>query len=90
MSIVTLNELCPRCAWTDNHGTSADGTFFKCTYAGSTSARWVQSAPIIDSNAEAGSGCDPAARGIAVSTGGFDTLCVSDGSERGGYWSPGP
>ncbi|MDI9897983.1 DUF4190 domain-containing protein [Rhodococcus sp. IEGM 1381] len=75
---------------TDNHDTSADGTFLKCTYAGSTSARWVQSAPIIDGNAEAGSACDPTVRGIAVSPDGFDMFCVSDGAEGGGYWSPGP
>ncbi|OZE88842.1 hypothetical protein CH298_16590 [Rhodococcoides fascians] len=74
----------------DNHGTSADGTFLKCTYAGSTRAHWVQSAPIIDGNAEAGSECDPAARGIALSPDGFDMFCVSDGANGGGYWSPGP
>jgi len=75
---------------TDNHETSADGTFLKCTYAGSTSARWVQSAPIIDSNAEAGSVCDPTVSGIAVSPDGVDLFCVSDGANGGGYWSPGP
>lgn len=75
---------------TDNHDTSADGTFLKCTYAGSTSARWVQSAPIIDNNAKAGSACDPIVRGIAVSPEGFDMFCVSDGANGGGYWSPGP
>lgn len=74
----------------DNHGTSADGTFLKCTYAGSTRAHWVQSAPIIGGNAEPGSECDPAARGIAVSPDGFDMFCVSDGANGGGYWSPGP
>lgn len=74
----------------DNHATSSDGMFMKCTYAGSTRAHWVRSAPIIDSYAENGSACDPSVTGLAVSSDGLDMVCVSNGDGSGGYWSPGP
>lgn len=74
----------------DNHATSSDGTFMKCTYAGSTRAHWVRSVPIIDSYAEKGAKCDPSVTGLAVSPDGLDMMCISDGIDEGGYWSPGP
>lgn len=74
----------------DNHATSADGTFLKCAYAGRTTARWVQSAPII-AYADQGTACDPSTRGIAVSPEGVDMVCVSNSVDgQGGYWTPGP
>jgi hypothetical protein len=73
----------------DNHATSADGTFLKCAYAGRSTARWVQSAPII-AYADRGDSCDPSARGIAVSPEGLDMVCVSNSAGQGGYWVPGP
>jgi hypothetical protein len=73
----------------DNHATSSDGTFLKCAYAGRSTARWVRSAPII-AYADQGASCDPSARGIAVSSGGVDMVCVSNGGGEGGYWVPGP
>jgi hypothetical protein len=73
----------------DNHATSADGTFLKCTYAGSTRPHWVRSVPIIGQAAE-GESCDPAATGIAISPEGQDLFCVSNGRTGTGTWAPGP
>ncbi|RRQ26209.1 DUF4190 domain-containing protein [Rhodococcus sp. Eu-32] len=73
----------------DNHATAADGTFMKCAYAGRSTARWVQSAPII-AYADQSSACDPSVRGIAVSPEGLDMVCVSNLDSDGGYWVPGP
>ncbi|MDJ0395838.1 DUF4190 domain-containing protein [Rhodococcus sp. G-MC3] len=73
----------------DNHATSSNDTFLKCAYAGRSTARWVRSAPII-AYADQGAPCDPSARGIAVSPGGVDMVCVSNAANQGGYWVPGP
>ncbi|QYB04262.1 hypothetical protein I1A62_07025 [Rhodococcus sp. USK10] len=73
----------------DNHATSADGTFLKCTYAGSTHPHWVRSVPIIGQAAE-GESCNPAATGIAISPEGQDLFCVSNGRTGTGTWAPGP
>lgn len=73
----------------DNHATSADGTFLKCTYAGSTRPHWVRSVPIIGQAAE-GESCNPAATGIAISPEGQDLFCVSNGRTGTGTWAPGP
>lgn len=73
----------------DNYATAADGTFLKCTYAGSTRAHWVRSVPIIGTASE-GDSCDPSVTGIAVSLEGQDLFCVSNSRTGGGTWSPGP
>ncbi|MDF3312338.1 DUF4190 domain-containing protein [Rhodococcus sp. T2V] len=73
----------------DNHATSADGTFLKCTYAGSTRPHWVRSVPIIGQAAE-GQSCNPVATGIAISPEGQDLFCVSNGRTGTGTWAPGP
>ncbi|MFC9839338.1 hypothetical protein ACFVKB_36880 [Rhodococcus sp. NPDC127530] len=73
----------------DNHATSADGTFLKCTYAGSTRPHWVRSVPIIGQAAE-GESCNPAATGIAISPEGQDLFCVSNGRTGTDTWAPGP
>ncbi|WP_213578565.1 DUF4190 domain-containing protein [Rhodococcus sp. USK13] len=73
----------------DNHATAADGTFLKCTYAGSTRPHWVRSVPIIGTASE-GDSCDPSVTGIAVSPQGQDLFCVTDTRTGGGTWTPGP
>lgn len=73
----------------DNHAIAADGTFLKCTYAGSSRAHWVRSVPIIGTASE-GDSCDPSVIGIAVSPEGQDLFCVSNARAGGGTWSPGP
>jgi hypothetical protein len=73
----------------DNHATAADGTFLKCTYAGSTRAHWVRSVPIIGTASE-GDSCDPSVTGIAVSPEGQDLFCVTNSRTGSGTWAPAP
>jgi len=73
----------------DNHAIATDGTFLKCTYAGSTRAHWVRSVPIVGTASE-GDSCNPSVTGIAVSPEGQDLFCVSNARAGGGTWSPGP
>lgn len=73
----------------DNHATAADGTFLKCTYAGSTRAHWVRSVPIIGTASE-GDWCDPSVTGLAVSPQCQDLFCVTNSRTGGGTWAPGP
>lgn len=71
----------------DTRAMSTDGQPVTCTYAGTSTPRWVPSAPVVGQH-RVGEPCSAGQEGIAVAPDGQQLVCVGDRGKAS--WQPGP